>query len=45
MLSDFKLALRQLKRSPGFTVTVLAIFALCLGANAVIFAVVHAVLL
>jgi putative ABC transport system permease protein len=45
VLSDLKYSLRQLRGHPGFTVTVLATFALCIGANALIFAIVHAVLL
>jgi predicted permease len=45
MLTEFHLAVRRLAKSPGFTVTVLLTFALCLGANVALFAVVNAVLI
>lgn len=44
MARDVTFALRQLRRTPGFTVTVLLILALGIGANAAIFSLVHAVL-
>lgn len=42
---DVRLAVRGLFHEKGFTATVLATLALCLGANVVIFTVVHSVLL
>ena len=45
MFSDFKHTLRQLAKSPGFTLTAVLTLALCIGANVVIFAVVDAILL
>src|SRR2546429_7618742 len=44
-MTDLKFALRQLRKSPAFTVTALATVAICLGANLAIFAVINSILL
>jgi predicted permease len=44
-MTDFKLALRQVRKSPGFAATVILTISLGIGANTAIFTLVHAILL
>ena len=44
-LRDLRIAFRQLRKEKAFTTTVLVTLAVCVGANAAIFSVVHSVLL
>src|SRR5258707_11204659 len=44
-MNDLRFAIRQLRKSPAFTITALATVAICLGANLAVFEVIDSILL
>ena len=45
MIQDFKFAVRQLWKAPGFTIAAVIVLALGIGANTAVFSLVHTMLL
>jgi hypothetical protein len=41
MIGDFKFAVRQLLKAPGFTIAAVIVLALGIGANTAVFSLVH----